>query len=95
MKTLSKKEKELWNEAVRKTINEMKLYDGVIPDKVDRLAMAENIQRKISYKLKTKLPKICTPLTFSYKAFSASDFALSAVEHNGLAICERAIMDIK
>jgi hypothetical protein len=57
MKTLTKKEKELWNEAVKKCTNEIKMYNGTIPDEFERNNMAQAIKDRISYKLKTKLPK--------------------------------------
>lgn len=57
MKTLTKKEKSIWNEAVKKTCNELKLWDGLIPDADDRNRLAAVLKEKVSYKLKTKSPK--------------------------------------
>lgn len=54
MKTLTKKEKSIWNEAVRKTCNELKLWDGLVPDKDDRNILARVLKEKMSYKLKSK-----------------------------------------
>lgn len=50
MKKLSKREKAIWNEAVKKCCNEIKLYDGIIPDEDERRRMAEKIKERISYK---------------------------------------------
>lgn len=44
------KEREFYNEAVRDTLKEVWLYDGVIPDEVSREYMVRKIQRDISYK---------------------------------------------
>lgn len=49
-KIATKKEKELWNEAIRAATNEMFLYDGIIPDERDRIIMKDRIIKKLSYK---------------------------------------------
>lgn len=49
-KIATKKEKELWNEAIRAATNEMFLYDGLIPDERDRIILKERIIKKLSYK---------------------------------------------
>lgn len=46
----TQKNKELWNEAIRAAANEMFLYDGLIPDKRDRIILKERIIEKLSYK---------------------------------------------
>ncbi len=52
MKILTKKEKEIWNEAVRKTCNELKLWNGLVPDDDDRNRLAVVLKEKMSCKLK-------------------------------------------
>lgn len=51
MRTLTSKEKELWNEAVKKTCSVIKTYDGIIPDERERSYMADRIEKKMAYKL--------------------------------------------
>ena len=55
-KTLTPKEKLLWNQAIRAAANEAYLYDGLIPDEKDRLAMKIRTIEKLSYKLNNKQP---------------------------------------
>ncbi len=50
MTTLSKKDKLLWNEAVRKTLNEVKTSDGIIPDDDEREYLAIRVYEKVAYK---------------------------------------------
>jgi len=40
----------VWNDAVRCCCNEIKTYDGIIPDAIDRNYMADKIKEKWSYK---------------------------------------------
>jgi hypothetical protein len=47
---LTRKQKLLWNEAVRKTLNQVRLYDGIIPDERDRNHIATAIWDRLSYK---------------------------------------------
>jgi hypothetical protein len=53
MKTLTKKEKLLWNEAILKAANEVYLYDGLIPEEWERKILKEKIVKKFSYKIKS------------------------------------------
>lgn len=52
MKQLSKRDKELWNEAIRCATRELKNWDGLIPDKGDRDFAAKSIYDKLAYKIK-------------------------------------------
>ncbi|HRZ18737.1 MAG TPA: hypothetical protein P5136_01655 [Methanofastidiosum sp.] len=52
MKLLTRKEKELYNSAIKAATNEIKLYDGLIPDEGDRNYMAERIYERLAYKIK-------------------------------------------
>jgi hypothetical protein len=52
MKILTKKEKQIWNDAVKATLIEMMNWDGIIPDLDDRKLLREKISEKISYKIK-------------------------------------------
>ena len=56
-KILSKKEKLLWNAAVQATLNEVYLYDGIIPDERDRLLIKQRVSEKLSYKTALKITK--------------------------------------
>lgn len=46
----SKTEKEIWNEAVKATVAEMKKWDGTIPSENERNYMAGEILKRVSYK---------------------------------------------
>ena len=48
----NKREKEIWNEAIRKATNELRLWDGIIPDKSDREFIVCSIREKLMYKIK-------------------------------------------
>jgi len=52
MGSLTKKEKELWSEAVRQTTKEIKNWDGLIPNIVDREFMSNSIYERLAYKIK-------------------------------------------
>jgi len=49
-KIKSKREREIYNEAIRDALKEVWLYNGVIPDAVDRAYMCRAIQEKLSFK---------------------------------------------
>ncbi len=53
METFTKREKIIWNQAIRMAANEAYLYDGLIPNERDRKAMKSGIVDKLSYKIKT------------------------------------------
>ena len=53
-KTLSLKEKLIYNEAINRACGEIKLYDGVIPDDVTRNYMAFRIKEELSYVIPEK-----------------------------------------
>lgn len=55
-KILTQKEKLLWNQAIRAAANEAYLYDGLIPEERDRMAMKIRTIEKLSYKLTNKQP---------------------------------------
>lgn len=57
----TKREKEIWNEAVRDTLKEVWLYNGIIPDDFAREALCRNVQEKISYKNPEPIPLILIP----------------------------------
>lgn len=54
MKQLTKKEKLLWNEAIRAAANEAYLYDGLIPNEEDRKVIKMSTIEKLSYKTALK-----------------------------------------
>lgn len=45
----TKREMEVYNEAIRDAMKEVWLYDGIIPDEVSREYMVRQIQKKLSY----------------------------------------------
>lgn len=49
-KTLNKKQRELYNQAVYDTLKELWLFDGLIPNEIDRQQLCLTIQYKVSYK---------------------------------------------
>lgn len=59
--TLTLREREIWNEAVRDTLKEVWLYNGIIPDDFARETLCRNVQEKISYKKPEPTPLVLIP----------------------------------
>ena len=49
-KVMTLKEREIYNQAVKDTLQEVWLYDGIIPDEEGRKNLCKAVQAKLSYK---------------------------------------------
>lgn len=47
---MTEKEKQIWNDAVRATLNQVKKYDGIIPDDDERKYLCKSVYQRVAYK---------------------------------------------
>jgi hypothetical protein len=47
---MSDRDKQIWNEAVKATLKEVKKYDGLIPDDSERLYLCKSVYERVSYR---------------------------------------------